>query len=183
MSTGRLFIVLDSFDEIPQILDVDEASWLIDTLSGVIHRFLAGAHESRGLLASRIFRRPTEKFDARTVLEIRPFTEAKILDFLKKSIYFDESLVARLFHERPHLVSIARNPFSAALISSYAKDHDNTLPQTQSELYSNYIEKRLGACRELIEKKKDLRVSAYLTFLEFIRPVRIWSCEGHIFGG
>jgi NACHT domain-containing protein len=30
---GRLFFVLDSFDEIPELLDVDEDSWLIDHLS------------------------------------------------------------------------------------------------------------------------------------------------------
>lgn len=52
---GRLFIVLDSFDEIPAVLDEVESSWLIDKLSEVIYRFLAGAHESRGILASRIF--------------------------------------------------------------------------------------------------------------------------------
>jgi hypothetical protein len=83
---GRLFIVLDSFDEIPSVLDVDEKSWLIDKLSDIIYRFLAGAHESRGILASRVFRRPTNKFDARTILEIRPFTETKIISTLEKSL-------------------------------------------------------------------------------------------------
>jgi hypothetical protein len=150
---GRLFIVLDSFDEIPSVLDVDERSWLIGALSDVIYRFLAGAHESRGLLASRIFRRPTAKFDAKTTLEIRPLTEGKIVELLQKSLYYDESLVTELFNQRPELVPIARNPFTAALISSYAKDHDNTLPVNQSELYSNYIGRRLDACEERIEGK------------------------------
>ncbi|MDT7689117.1 MAG: hypothetical protein QOE46_1876 [Acidobacteriota bacterium] len=151
---GRLFFVLDSFDEIPAVLDVSENSWLIEKLSEVIHTFLAGAHESRGILASRIFRRPTSKFDAKTVLEIRPFTENKIVDYLKKSLFYDEALVSLLFNQRQELIPVARNPFTAALISSYAKDHDNTLPQTQAELYSSYIQQRLEACREKIEKKK-----------------------------
>jgi hypothetical protein len=80
---GRLFFILDSFDEMPLVLDVDERSWLIHKLSEVIYLFLAGAHESRGLLASRIFRHPTEEFDAKTILEIRPFTESKIVESLK----------------------------------------------------------------------------------------------------
>ncbi|HQU84507.1 MAG TPA: NACHT domain-containing protein [Pyrinomonadaceae bacterium] len=151
---GRLFIVLDSFDEIPFVMDVDEKSWLIDSLSDVIYRFLAGMNESRGILASRIFRRPTDKFDAKTIFEIRPFTEKKIVESLQKSLYYDENLINLLFNERQEFISVARNPFSAALIASYAKEHNNTLPQTQSELYSSYIERRLESCRERMEKKK-----------------------------
>lgn len=49
---GRFFFVLDSFDEIPSVLDVDESSWLIDRLSSILYNFLAGAHESRGFILS-----------------------------------------------------------------------------------------------------------------------------------
>jgi recombinational DNA repair protein (RecF pathway) len=34
------------------------------------------------------------------------------------------------------IVPIARNPFTAALISSYAQSHDNNLPQNHAELYT-----------------------------------------------
>lgn len=149
---GRLFVVLDSFDEIPTVLDVNENSWLIDSLSDVIYRFLSGAHESRGILASRMFRRPTNKFDAKTILEIRPFTESKIIESLRKSLFFDESLINLLFNQRSEFIPIARNPFTAALISNYAKGHRNTLPSNQAELYSDYILRRLEACKERIQK-------------------------------
>jgi hypothetical protein len=150
---GRLFIVLDSFDEIPSVLDVSEQSWLIDKLSEVLYRFIAGAHESRGILASRIFRKPTSRFDAKTTLEIRPFTESKIVEALQKSLFFDDSIVKLLFNERQEFVPIARNPFTAALISSYAKEHNNTLPQTQAELYSSYIQRRLDVSADKIDSK------------------------------
>ena len=151
---GRLFIVLDSFDEIPAVLDVDENSWLINKLSEVIYMFLSGAHDSRGILASRMFRRPTAAFNAKTLLVIRPFSEMKIVEMLRKSSFYDEALVKLLFNERQEFIPIARNPFTAALISSYAKEHDNTLPQTQSELYSSYIEHRLQSCKEKIEERQ-----------------------------
>jgi len=150
---GRLFIILDSFDEIPAVMDVSENSWLIDKLSDVIHRFLAGANESRGILASRIFRKPTDKFNAKTILEIRPFTEYKIIETLKKSLSYDEKLVHLIFKERQEFVPVARNPFTAALISSYAREYDNNLPQNQAELYSSYIDQRLDACRDRIQRK------------------------------
>jgi len=153
---GRFFIVLDSFDEIPAVLDTPEGSWLIDKLSEVIYKFLAGAHQSRGILSSRIFRKPTDKFQTKTQLEIRPFTEAKIRQTLEKSFASKkEALIQRLFKERQDLMPVARNPFSAALISNYARNNDNALPQNQAELYVSYIEHQLKvrSCQERITKK------------------------------
>lgn len=150
---GRLFFILDSFDEMPGVLDVNEGSWLIDKLSDVIYRFLAGANESRGVLVSRIFRRPTANFDAKTILEIRPFTERKIVETFEKSLNNNLELKQRLFKERPDLVPVARNPFTAALISSYAQEHGD-LPDSQAQLYSSYINTRLDSCQEKLAEKK-----------------------------
>ncbi|NER20580.1 MAG: NACHT domain-containing protein [Symploca sp. SIO1C2] len=151
---GRFFIILDSFDEIPAVLDEQENSWLIDKLSDITHRFLCGATQSRGLLASRFFRKPTSKFDVKTTLEIRPLTENKIIKLLQKSLSYDQSLVRRIFKERQEFVPIARNPFTATLISSYAQDHDNNLPQNQADLYASYIERNLEASMDRIQKNQ-----------------------------
>jgi len=151
---GRFFIILDSFDEIPAVLDEQENSWLIDKLSDITHRFLCGATQSRGLLASRFFRKPTSKFDVKTTLEIRPLTENKIVKLLQKSLSYDQSLVRRIFKERQEFVPIARNPFTATLISSYAQDHDNNLPQNQADLYASYIERNLEASMDRIQKNQ-----------------------------
>ena len=149
---GRLFLVLDSFDEIPSVLDVSENSWLIDRLSEALYKFLAGPHESRGILASRIFRRPTKKFDAPATLEIRPFTEGKIVQTLKNYMTYNEGLADLLFNRRPEFAALARNPFTAVLISDYARENANTLPETQADLYSSYVARRLGACRERMQE-------------------------------
>ena len=134
---GRFFLVLDSFDEIPAVLDENESSWLIDELSSVIYKFLVGSHDSRGILASRIFRRPTHNFVADARLEIRPFSELKITNTFQNTLNYSDELVRELFTERPELVPVARNPFSAALIASYAKINNNQLPPYQAALYAS----------------------------------------------
>ncbi|MBF0521254.1 MAG: NACHT domain-containing protein, partial [Nitrospirae bacterium] len=151
---GYLFLILDSFDEIPHVLDVDESSWLIDKLSEVIYTFLCGGHQSRGILSSRLYRKPSEKYQAETILEIRPFSEIKIIENMKKSPHFDKKLIDKLFKERRELIPAARNPFTAALILNYANDHNNELPANQAELYSTYINRRLNSCKEKISAKK-----------------------------
>lgn len=152
LENGHVFLIFDSFDEIPSVLDVDESSWLIDKLSLLIFEFLSGAHDSRGVLASRLFRRPSAYFQTKTILDIRPFSEIKIVKALKKYILFDKNLINALFKERQELIPIASNPFSVGLIYNYAKDNENRLPQNQAELYSSYIHKRLDACKNKIKE-------------------------------
>ncbi|WP_232615605.1 NACHT domain-containing protein [Photobacterium carnosum] len=149
---GRLFIILDSFDEIPSLLDENEKSWLVDHLSDLIYKTLAGTHVSRGILASRIFRKPTQKFQTNTTLEIRPFNEIQIKLALEKSISIDKKQISKIFKERPELISIARNPFTTSLISMYVKDNKNKLPTKQSDLYQSYINKRLFSANDRMKK-------------------------------
>lgn len=55
---GYFFYILDLFDEIPAVLDLDENSWLIGRLSETIANFVTGGRRSRGVIASRLFRKP-----------------------------------------------------------------------------------------------------------------------------
>ncbi|ENX3946309.1 NACHT domain-containing NTPase [Photobacterium damselae] len=149
---GRLFIILDSFDEIPALLDESEKSWLVDHLSDLIYKTLAGTHTSRGILSSRIFRKPTRKFQTETKLEIRPFNEIQIKLALDKSLSIDKKQISTIFKERPELISISRNPFTTSLISMYIKDNKNNLPTKQSDLYQSYIRKRLESAQDRMKK-------------------------------
>jgi hypothetical protein len=167
LENGRLFLVLDSFDEIPLVLDEDENSWLIDKLSEVIYNTLAGANQSRGILSSRFFRKPTIKFNAETELQIRPFTAFKIEQNLKKFANIDKNLISELFENHPELIPIIRNPFVNTLLNNYIDDNDGKLPQNQSELYANYINNRLKSCQNLINNS-NLKVEDIIDFAKNI---------------
>ena len=152
--SGRLYFILDSFDEMPAVLDEADGSPLIKELSHVLFKFLKGArHESQGILASRIFRKPTKEFQTKTTLELRPFTEEKIIKTLEKSELFDVSLIQKLFKKRLDLVPISRNPFTLALISDYVEKNNNALPENQSALYESYIQSTFDACADRIARK------------------------------
>lgn len=151
---GRVFFIFDSFDEIPSVLDVDESSWLIKELSALLYNFITSGKESRGVLASRMFRRPSNIFRKNAVLEIRPFSEGNIRDTLHKSLKnYTVDFEKKLFHEKCFLISSARNPFITALIANYADCNNNELPNNQAELYEEYINSRLSSCESRISKK------------------------------
>ncbi|TXH66778.1 MAG: NACHT domain-containing protein [Lysobacteraceae bacterium] len=150
---GRLFFLLDSFDEIPALLDASEESWLIDSLSDVMSRFIATTPESRGILASRIFRRPTHAFMAGKTLEIRPMSEEKIIQALGRYSEFSQALKSQLFRERGDLLSIVRNPLLASLLGEWVKARRN-LPENQADLYRDYLERRLEKCKQKMDEAK-----------------------------
>ncbi|MCH9741422.1 MAG: NACHT domain-containing protein [Epsilonproteobacteria bacterium] len=139
---GHIYYLFDSFDEIPQVINSKENTKLIANLSEVLNIFLTGARteESQGIVASRLYKKPSREFLAKTVLEIRPFNESKIIQTLENIGYRQDGLIKKLFTTRPDLVQIAKNPFSAMLIAKYAEKHQHQLPKNQSELFSVFIE-------------------------------------------
>lgn len=158
LSQGRFFLIFDSFDELPQVLDVDEASKLIDNLSSTIFKFITGGHNTRGVLSSRHYRKPSKKFVADTELIIRPFSEKQIFSNLNKSSAYDNEMVVKIFNKRPDLWPILHNPFMCSLLQLYSKKNPFILPSNQSELYENYLFERLKQCEDqIIEGQNALK--------------------------
>lgn len=149
---GRFFLLLDSFDEIPAVLDVGESSWLIERLSNVIATFFAATGTARGVVSSRLYRRPKFALSQTATLEIRPFTELQIAEALQRSLAFPKTTLQKLFIERSELIPIARNPFTAALIRTYASQNHSELPAHQVQLYEAYLNSRMEAVSERLEK-------------------------------
>lgn len=148
---GYLFFIFDSFDEIPELLDVDEESSIIKSLSETLSRFIATNPNSRGVLASRVFRRPTQDFLAEKILEIRPLSEERITNALERFPFFSENTKLALFRDHPDLASIARNPFLMALLGTWVEDH-RSFPQSQTQLYESYLRGRLAKSRSRMEQ-------------------------------
>lgn len=119
---------------------------------------------NQGVLSSRFYRKPSSHFKTNSVLEIRPFSDLRIKESLEKSIKIDDRTIRTLFKEKPEFISVARNPFSAALIKNYANSHEGKLPNKISELYSSYIDSRLNGAIGRIERRglsvSDVRETA-----------------------
>jgi hypothetical protein len=147
---GHVFLILDSFDEIPAVLDVDERSWLIDALSSAIDQFVSGMEDTRIVIASRLYRKPSERLQATAVLEIRALSDRRVVELFARALGASTEVARTLFRDRREFLPLARNPFTAALIASYARENHHQLPRTQSELYEGEIRRRLALCGEQI---------------------------------
>jgi DNA polymerase III delta prime subunit len=163
---GKFFFILDSFDEMPAVLDCDDKSKKLKTISVAFDRFFNDIHNCRGVLASRPFRQP-QGFRGRK-LTIRPFTETQIRNAMKKwlcgsAITSDESenIIKTIFTQHPQLAPALRNPFSADLIAQYIMNNDGHSPESYFAIFDNYIQKRL-------EEYEDEICSYGLTDVEIV---------------
>ncbi|WCL80862.1 NACHT domain-containing protein [Saprospira sp. CCB-QB6] len=150
---GYLYFIFDSFDEIPLALDQPENSWLIDSLSDLIYNFLSGTHNSKGILASRPYRCPTDSFCADISFRILPFSYDQVNQSLEKRVQ-DKKLI-RAFYARPDLLDVVRNPFQNSLLIYFLKK-EKQVPTSQMALYSSYIANAI-ASNDLNKVKMSLQ--------------------------
>jgi len=149
---GRIFFILDSFDEIPAVLDVDESSWLVRALSEAVTDLLAGGSEARGVLASRHYRRPRLAISGYRLLEIRPFSEQKIAAAIDRATTHAEPVKRAVFVSRPDLGALVRNPFLLGLLLSYIEQHSGELPASMVGLFRSFIAERVEEAAENLQE-------------------------------
>ena len=114
---GRLFIIFDSFDEIPVLLDQDDTSKTINDISAIIEEFIIGPHRSRCLIASRYFRKPRLASTEVCTLEILPLSDRKVRSLFAKTGNLSQTQIDQFFRAQSMWTSLAQNPFVASLDS------------------------------------------------------------------
>ncbi|MEM9215172.1 MAG: NACHT domain-containing protein [Cyanobacteria bacterium P01_F01_bin.150] len=144
---GRLFFVIDSFDELPAVLDCDDKSDLHRQVSTTFDKFFTQEiYSCRAVLASRNFRSPVGLKGTRLV--IRPFRESQIRQAMKTWLLGRginaNNYIRQVFGRRPQLVPLLRNPFTAELIAEYARSGNGSrLPESMFAVFNHYISNRL----------------------------------------
>lgn len=151
LERGELFFVFDSFDEIPGIMDCDETSIVLETVSSIIVGFIKGQKAGRGVIASRYFKRPRIRRDKYVHLDIRPFNDYQISQLITNSASNSDRLKTEIFKKRLDIGALARNPFVLSLIILYWQ-RSSALPKSQYDLFAEYINSSIDAAREYIEQ-------------------------------
>lgn len=176
---GDLFFILDSFDEIPQVLGVGAASQLIEDLTKIVRTFLLGSKtsHSKGLLASRAHRMPNRAFfQATCFLQIRPFEIEQIERCLRqrKQVHLSAK---QLLSERPDLFPSLRNPFIMSLLVAYLEKYQNQLPQHTAELFADYVQTAILSAKARFEANQSSKIIPYDAIMSIAMRIALLSFE------
>lgn len=151
LKAGRFYLIFDSFDEIPEILDANESSELIKIYSQLIDNFIDENGGGRGLLSTRPYRHPSSEYRFDGELIIRPFSEAQIINAISKRDSFAKKHIKSLITSRTDIAFLIKNPFVTSLVREYLKSNDK-FPKNQAELYNFYIINRLNLCQDKLKR-------------------------------
>lgn len=149
LKAGQWFLILDSFDEMPSVMGLQEGDQRIREVSRAFDKFLHNdARSCKSVLASRPFRQPIG-FRARRLI-LRPFKESQVRSAMRawlRGTPYDSasSLVARLFRQLPELVPAIRNPFTAHLIAKYINNHVGNLPESYVAIFKDRVDDKFTA--------------------------------------
>lgn len=151
LEAGRLFIIFDSFDETPVLLDRDETSDVIRLFSDKIEEFMIGPHMSRCVIASRYFRRPRFHSAELVMLDILPLSRRKIRETLMKSNRLSPAEIDGFLGSRNQWINVVKNPFVANLVVNYISSNKGMLPTSKVEVYEDYIRGRLYRLNQTLQ--------------------------------
>ena len=149
---GQWYFVFDSFDEIPCLMGRRSSKKLIDQFSRLLYSFLTRENQHGGVIASRLFRSPTDPLHAAVKLYLQPFSDNRIQKMLKRYTKNADEVIRKLFGSREDLVALCRNPFYLSLLIEYFQKHGANLPKNQMDLYENVLQSRMNGCAEDIEE-------------------------------
>lgn len=153
LEDGRWYFVFDSFDEMPCLMGKQNCQELIDHISELLYQFLTGKGQSGGIIASRLYKAPSEAMRPTTVLRIQEFNDIKIRTMLDKYLNCSKEVINELFGKREDLVVLCRNPFYLTLLINFVMEKGMSFPQNQMDLYSNFVESRLQKCAGRLENE------------------------------
>lgn len=136
---GRWYFIFDSFDEMPCLTGSGNCQELIDHLSELLYQFLTGANQNGGVIASRLYRAPSEAIRPTVTLRIQEFSDIKIKTMLNKYLNNADKVMEELFGKREDLVALCRNPFYLTLLINYIRENGIAFPKNQMDSSYNAI--------------------------------------------
>lgn len=143
LENGRWYFILDSFDELPCFMGRDNCGELIDKISRMIQQFLTGPNQNGGIIASRLFKAPSDALKATVTLRIQEFSDLKIRTMIKKSLNNTKDIVTGLFGKREDLVALCRTPLYLSLLIDHIREKGIDFPANQMALYQSFVLRRL----------------------------------------
>ncbi len=143
MREGSWLLLLDSFDEIPDVLGSAESDTAVAEYAFAINEFLSGMRTSRAVVASREFRGPaTSRVPRFRIVSLTGKQQAELIKKSGLKPSAQEIVHAGLAVADPELRQMVRNPMFLGLVCEYVRSAAVFPPSTHAA-YDSYLEQRL----------------------------------------
>jgi hypothetical protein len=153
LRSGLLLILLDSFDEIPEVLGSGEPDATVTKYAEAIHSFANGMHDSRIVVSSRPYRGPGRMRWPQ--FRILPLSEDRRRAFIHA--WFNDDAAARaVLGELLRADSLDEwidNPLLLALLCAHRKAL-GALPESAHEAFESFVTRRIASRPDLLQRHR-----------------------------
>ena len=142
---GTWLLLLDSFDEIPDVLSSTESDTAVEEYALAVRDFLAGMKQCRAIIASREFRGPKALFRVPR-FQIQALSMRQQRDLVQRSGLKPSGqgiVYSGLAEADTELRQMARNPMFLSLVCEYVR-RVSQFPPNCNAAYESYINQRLA---------------------------------------
>ena len=158
LAEGKWLLLLDSFDEIPEVLAATESDAVVEEYTDAIYNFLHGMNSSRGVVASREFRGP--RTAELPKFRIMPLTARQRTDLVRRSGLDPEG--QRLFNQQmavaePDLRQMSANPMFLSLVCEHVQAF-KAFPPNSYTVFETYLARRFSRDAARIQRRYGANV-------------------------
>ena len=150
---GTWLFLLDSFDEIPDVLSAVQVDAVVEEYADAFYEFLHSFSRSRGIIASREFRGPHRfgwpKF---TIVGLSARQKKDLIDRADLSKEAEEELAAGLTDADPSIAQLADNPLFLGLLCEHIR-HGEPFPSSSHAVFESYVTTRLQRDASRVQEK------------------------------
>ncbi|ADB74211.1 NACHT domain-containing protein [Geodermatophilus obscurus] len=140
LDSGHWFLLLDGFDEIPELLGAVEVDQTIHKYANAIAAFFNGASRCRGVLASREYRGPTDDLPWPRFYLVS-LSESRRRKFIKRANLDPEAtrlLRTHLPNASSDVRRLADNPMFLGLLCEFV-EHERAFPDTTHAVFESHV--------------------------------------------
>jgi hypothetical protein len=154
MVEGWWLLLLDSFDEIPDVLSATENDGTVTEYAVAIRQFVSGMRRSQAIIASREFHAPDVLPVPR--FKIIELTAKRQADLVRRSgLTASQQDIVQVGLAEPQLQADAKNPMFLSLVCEYVRSR-RAFPPSSHETYDHYVERRLSRDADRMRQRHEV---------------------------
>ena len=156
LESGTWLFLLDSFDEIPAVLNTAEVSAAVDEYIGAIHDFFRGSNQCRGIVASREFRGPRPFGWPRfTIVRLTTRQQHTLITRADVGEESENVLSEGIVTAEDTVAQLCSNPLFLSLICEHVRERGE-FPDNAYDVFETYISNRMRRDEERLNSRFKL---------------------------
>lgn len=165
LNDGRWLLLLDSFDEIPDILGATDCDETVREYAEAIYQFVHAMKSCRSIVASREFRGPDLRIPRFRIMPMRPAHQRVLVRNSGIRPAAQNEVLGAVLAPDAEWAQLGANPMFLNMLCAYIRDA-HIMPESRHAVFEQYFAARLASDAERIRTRFQVEIGTVRTVAE-----------------